>query len=714
MTDQDADYKREFLAISEKDIFEEARDRYQIALDAASDFRNKAKGDALFREGEQWGEASPVTTASSETPELTINFTDTLATRVVNNIKQQRPRGKCHPVSDGARIELADVINGIGRHVEYRSSASVAYDRAADDAVTTGEGYFRILSEFISADSFDQDIRILPIFNACAVLLDADSMMPDGSDSVYGFISSMMKRTEYKRRYPRMPNSSWADDGGSEYRMDWDDKENIRLAEYFRIRERAATLWLLRNSQGEEFARFKADIPGEKPEETLALHQIALIDQRESCRRQVEWFRLNGTRVVDRNPLPGSWIPIIRVSGNMRVIDGKVYRRGMVRNMKDPARMVNYGEVAKIRRLGLTPQSPWVAAEGQLDGHPEWTSSNREPVMVLVYKPVTITTAQGEIPLPPPQRTPPAQLEAGFAEFTQGMRSNLLAIANMTNEPGQDTSGQVVSGRALEKRQGQSDQGHIQYYDNLGLSIAHCWRIMLEYIPHYISTERMQRIIGEDGVPSMVKVNEQTTENGVATVKNDLSVGKYDVVMDTGPGYETKREEGAQNLISLMSIPELAEVVVKVGSDLIFRAIDAPYMQELADRIASMTPEGLEKILEQLPERAQQIVKSMGAQIQQLQQELQKVQQDLKLGLTKAHLSETVKAHGIEETNKTKRLDTETRADTEKFKAVLGSHTTLAKEEIAAGASLLNTHVEAKYHEREADRIIETAESAEA
>jgi len=44
--------------------------------------------------------------------------------------------------------------------------------------------------------------------------------------------------------------------------------------------------------------------------------------------------------------------------------------------------------------------------------------------------------------------------------------------------------------------------------------------------------------------------------------------GRYDVVMDTGPGYETKRLEGAESMLELLKTP-LAEPIVKVGSDVI-------------------------------------------------------------------------------------------------------------------------------------------------
>lgn len=690
MTDDDT---RDFLAISEKDIFEEARDRLQIALTADSDNRNRAKDDLLFREGDQWdSKTSPITSSSMDTPELTINLTDALVRRVVNNMKQQRPRGKCHPVGDGAQVEIAELINGIGRHVEYRSEASVAYDTAGDSAVTVGWGYWRIVSEYVSPDSFDQDLRILPIRNIFTVYVDPGAIMPTASDMGWAIISIKMKRTEYKRLYPRMDNVAWSDTGRDEWRADWEEAEEIRLAEYFRIREKSETLYQLRDAQGGEFTRFKSDMP---TPESLAAAGIVVTGERESSRRQVEWFRLNGTRVVDRAILPGTWIPIIRCEGNATDVDGKIMRRGMVRAMQDPARMVNYGEVAKIKRLGLTPQAPWIAAEGQLDGHPEWENTNREPYAVLTYKPVTVMTAQGEVVLPPPARQQPAGIEAGFAEFTNAMRSNLLAVAGMPNDPGQDMGGQVVSGKAIQRRDRISDQSHYQYYDNQTLAIAQTWRIMLEWIPHYFSEERMQRIIGEDGVPRMVKIN---AKDPAAKVKNDLTIGRYDVVMDTGPGYDTKREEGADTLLGMLSSPPIAESLMKIAPDLIFRSIDHPYMQEIADRFSALTPDGLKQVMDELPERAKAIVQALANENGQLKQALQAAQS----GLTKAHLDATVRAHDVEESNKTKRLDTATRA-----------HTALLVEEIRAGGKILDTHAQAGHDAAAAQRMIQAGERAE-
>jgi len=699
----------EFDAISEKDIFEEARDRLQIALDIEGENRNKGKLDLQFREGDGQWDHEVVTTASAERPEVTINLTDALCQRVENNMREQERSGKAHPVGDGGNVEVAELIDGILRHVETRSSAQIAYDTAGRSAITNGFGYFRAIAEYEHPRSMRRDIRILLIRNVFSVYMDPSAIMPAGEDQNWCILSIMQKRAEYRRLNPRMPMSDWNDVGRGDS-ASWDNKEEIRLAEYFRIREKEEKLYGLRNAlTGAEMTRFESEMPEILPA------GWAIDGERDSTRRAVEWFRLNGLKVIDRQQLPGQWIPVFRVEGVVTDIDGKIIRRGMVRNMMDAQRMVNYGESAKIRRLALTPQSPWVAAEGQLEGHLEaWNNAHLNPYVPLFYKPITVTGSQGDILVPPPQRQQPAQIEAGFSEFVQGMRSNLLAVAGMPNEPGADKQGQVVSGIALDKRQILSDQSHLQYAKNLDAAVTQCARVIVEWIPaYYNEPNRIQRIIGADSQPKLVTLNQPDPNDPTGKLLNDVSLGRYDVVLSTGPSFETKRQEGAENLLEMLKIEALAEIIAKTAPDLVFRSIDHPYMQELADRLMAQTPDGLKQIMEQLPERAKAIVMALSNENANLKQALEQAQMEQKYGLAKAHLAATVKAHDVEESNKTKRLDTQVRADTARFDTIVKSHTQLADTEIKAGASLMNTHAEAKHHKEEAEAMIERAATTE-
>lgn len=68
-------------------------------------------------------------------------------------------------------------------------------------------------------------------------------------------------------------------------------------------------------------------------------------------------------------------------------------------------------------------------------------------------------------------------------------------------------------------------------------------KILLDLIPKIYDTERVMRIIGVDGRPDMVTINQKTA---IGEVMNDITVGEYDVVMDTGPGYNSKRLQAVE------------------------------------------------------------------------------------------------------------------------------------------------------------------------
>jgi hypothetical protein len=114
-------------------------------------------------------------------------------------------------------------------------------------------------------------------------------------------------------------------------------------------------------------------------------------------------------------------------------------------------------------------------------------------------------------------------------------------------------------------------------------SIKQTGKIILDLIPKIYDTERVLRIIGVDGKPDMVTINQM---EATGQVMNDVTVGLYDVVMDTGPGYNSKREQAVTTMMPLMAQPE----VFQAAGDLLFRNMDFPGADIIADRLAAMNP----------------------------------------------------------------------------------------------------------------------------
>jgi hypothetical protein len=715
-------------AETDGEIFLEACARLKICEDAESQNRTEGLVALGFRDGNQWDEAIAKARTLEQRPALTINHTNTFCRRVENQLRQQRPRIKCHPVGDGADVETAAVVNGLIRHIETLSNASVAYDTGVISAVNIGWGYWRIVGDYIDEKSFEQELKILPIRNTFTVYMDPAAVMPAGEDQQWCLISEVMTRQEYKRRYPTAPNCEWQADAPGDLSLLWESKTHLRLAEYFRIHEVKDELYRLSDGS----VKLKSELADPAVLDAVGLMIVA---KRPTTRKEVQWFRLNGKEVVDRKVLPGSHIPVIRCEGNVLDVNGLVKRKGMVKDLMDPARMFNYWRTAQTERYALTPKAPWVAYEETIEGHPEWNDANQRSYSVLVAK--AVQGPGGEV-LPLPQRTQPAQVEAGMSEAAQGAEHDLMGIAGMPQE-NPELQGRVISGnKYLQRRQGMADLTHFQYYDNQMLAIMWTGIILLELIPSYYDTSRMQRIIGDDGVPKMTGINQKTEEqdeqgNPVWRVKNDLTVGRYDVVMDTGPGYQTKREESAEQMTELMGTP-LGEVIVKTGADIVLRNLDFPGADELADRAMVTNPEAMGKAIEELPKQAQTIIGALQQQIQQKDQQIQQQALEIKYkadvekmkddGATRRTLiTTTAKAHDTEtqaatdDQNSTRdyigwRAEVAENTDTKLKVANIQRDTALDVAEIKVGGELLNTHVEAAHNERAADKAIKAGEKA--
>lgn len=701
-------------AVTDDEIFQECAERLRMAEEAEGANRIAALIDLEFEDGQQWPADIFNQRKISRRPTLTINHTRAMVKRVVNNMRMQRPRIKVHPVSDGADVDLAQKIGGLIRHIEQRSEGATAYDIGGESAVKMGWGYWRVLSEYIAEDSFEQELKIAPIRNPFTVYMDPGSILPAGEDAEWCIISEKMKRSEFERKYPGILETEWRDGGAGDQSFDWQTREEIRLAEYFRITKRKDTLVKLTTGESIYESEMQS---GQQIARNLRGDEI----KRPTYRRQLEWHRLNGSKVVESVDLPGKWIPVIRCEGNVMDLNGQIRRKGMVRDLIDTARMYNYWQTKSTEVIALTSLAPWIGTVNQFDGHPEWNDANQVPYSKLTYTPDFIEQPDGsKTPLPPPQRVEPVAVPAGFVQASESAMKDLMILAGMPHEPGQDAPGQVVSGKALRARQALSDIGHFQYYDNQTRSICHTGRILLDLIPHYYSEERMQRIIGEDGVPEVVGFNQPQSpmEGGaavdpsIAKIKNDLTVGRYDVVMDTGPGFETKRLEAVDSMLDLMRTP-LGEPVVKVGADLMVRNMDFPGASDLADRLAPMTPEGLKKTIEQLPKQAQGIVTAMQQQLQQAQQHIQQLEQEIKFktGIEqgwmqvereKTQTNAQVKANDAALASHTKLTDTHVRA-----------HTALGVAEINAAGQLLNTNTEAAHDRAAAKEMVKAAEAAE-
>jgi hypothetical protein len=623
----------------------------RLSNDADTSNRSEALEDLKFAAGDQWPTEIQNSRNLEARPCLTINKIDPYIRQVTNQQRQARPRIKVHGMNTSSDEKLAEILTGVIRHIEVNSDADQAYDTAFDYSVRMGWGYFRVVTDYIRDDSFDQEIYIRPIDNPFTVYFDPNSILPDGSDAERCLITTVLEKKVFQDMYPDADLGSFTYRGTGDDSAEWIMKDDIRIAEYFYTERKAVKLIQLSDGT----AVFEDELP---PEEILRMAGITRVGERESMRKQIKWCKLTAMQVLEERTWPGKYIPIVPVYGQQLVIESKRKKYGLVRNAKDPQRMLNFWQTSITESVALAPKAKWLLAEGQDEGHElEWASANIKSTPVLRYKQKDI---EGQ-PAPAPVRLQPEPPPAGILAASASINNDLQAVLGIF-DPNQMPTGNM-SGKAINGQQQQMDLTNFHYFDNLTRSIRFAGKILLDLIPKIYDHERVMRIIGYDNQPELVVLNQRTVDAaGVTKILNDVTVGEYDVVMETGPGYNSKRQEAVANMMPLLAgSPDL----MKIAGDLVFRNMDFPGADVIADRLAASNPLANIDEKSDIPPQAQMQLAQSKQMIEQMQQQMQQMEMMLKSradvvalqqdGETKRKLMDvTSRAHNTETINEAK------------------------------------------------------------
>ena len=638
------------------------RHRFTVAQASYSDTREDELDDLRFMAGSpdnawQWPADVLATRGAVQgqtinaRPCLTINKLPQHVRLVTNEQRQNRPSGKVIPADDKADVAVAEIFQGIVRHIEYLSDADVAYDTACDNQVTYGEGYIRILTEYCREDSFDQDLKIGRVRNSFSVYMDPMIHDPCGSDAEWCFITEDIPKEEYERLYPdALPISVMMSQGvGDQSLSMWMSQETVRIAEYFYIDHQKKTL----NLYPDNITAFN----GSPQDKQLKAMFGKPLKSRTSEHRQVKWLKTNGFEVLEERDWAGNYIPVIRVVGNEFEVDGQLYISGLVRNAKDAQRMYNYWVSQEAEMLALAPKAPFIGYGGQFEGYEtNWKTANTNNWPYLEVNP-DVTDGAGS-PLPLPERAQPPMAQTGLIQAKVGAGEDIKATTGQYDSSIGATSNERT-GRAILARQNQGDTSTYHYVDNLARAVRYTTRQLVDLIPKIYDTERVARIVGLDGEVDMVKINPNQPEP-VRVIKDPItgldiekiynpSIGIYDVVVTTGPSYATKRQEAMEAMqMILQTNPQLWAV----AGDLFIKNMDWPGAQEMAARFAkTLDPKVLDNTDEspeaqmmraQMNDMANQREQT-AALVQQLQQsyDMQKLAIDEQNTQIKAYDAET-------------------------------------------------------------------------
>lgn len=546
---------------------------YEEVWTAEQSNRDAAVEDQKFYIGGpgQWDDTAYKERHDAGRPCLTVNMLPAFVRQLTGDIRKDTPEIKVLQAGGKATKEVAEIRGGIIRHIQSVSDAKAAYVCGAEGAAVAGQGGWRVVTKYSDDDGFEQDIRIQRIADPLAIMIDPYCREADRSDARYCFVVEDVPLAEFKRRYPDA-NTAPLDKPLTSPMSGWAQGDTIRIAEYWCRKPVKKTLALLEDGSVWDMADGQPQIAVKTTRE-VGSHKIVsyIMSAHENLSGPHDW--------------PGKYIPIVFVPGDETTISGVTYRRGMVRDAKDPQRLYNYVRSAAAEATALQPKVPWLVTPTMIAGYEDtWDAVGRENLPWLPYTP------DSEAPSNKPERVQPALAQNGLDTQAMIAADDIKRATGLWNAAlGQQSN--ETSGVAIDARQREGDTTTYYLVDNLARGIRHTGRILNDLIPRIYDTERVVRTLGEDGTEKLTKVNATTDDDGVpmqdGRLWNDLSAGEYDVVVTTGPSFATRRVEAAANMVELV---RAAPALMALAGDLLVGNMDFPGADEAAERIKRSIP----------------------------------------------------------------------------------------------------------------------------
>ncbi len=552
-----------------------AKKRLQALHTNESELREAALEDIRFTyniDDGQWPSEIREERQRDGRPSLVSNKLRKYVSQVANRERSQRMSMDVIPVDDQADPHTAQVIGGIIRHIEHQSNADVVYTQAGEQAIAGGFGYFRLVTKHADDDTFDQDIRIEAIDNQFTVYLH-----PKGD---YGFIREGMLREDFESKWPDQTPSSWDSATSGESRELWYEDDVVFIAEYFYKVPMKKEILQVVDPNFPDNPQVINITDADFTEDDLVKDGFEILKRKAVDSHKVKWAKLSGHAVLEEGDWVGKNVPIYEVVGDRINYEGKIIKRSLIRDGKDPQRMYNYWLSAMTETVALVPKTPTVMTAEQIEGHEDmWKDSSSKNLPYLLVN---------ESPTGMPQRQPQAQVPTGAMAMLQLADNDIPDSIGMPEATLGETSNER-SGKAITARAVRGEQAVFHFPDNLRRTLMQLTRDLIYIIPKIYDTERIVRIREYDGKELPIKINHTLLDpmTGESKIVNDISVGKYDVEASVGL-YSTRRQEALEFIERTMQfVPSVAPFIL----DLVFKYQDIEGSKEIEDRIKQILPQ---------------------------------------------------------------------------------------------------------------------------
>ncbi len=538
-----------------------------------------------FVMGDQWREDESKLFERYNKIPLMFNKLGVLMNHLLGDQIQNTPNLQILPDED-IPVPTAQARAALIKNISLNSDAKTVYQTAYGQAIVGGYGAFRISTEYLHDDSFDQEIKFYDFEDPNRCYWDIAAKHKCKVDGMYSGFKTRVSRKWFRDKFGKDIESQIGTTSITEdSTMAFADDDSITLVDDYERQGEKSTIYKLSDGSVVDSDSFKnlerTKIDG-KRYIFKDMQPVTILDKRDVVKYTIKHRQIAGDFILEETDFPSMQTPVIFVDQRSYYTkQGQQITRSFFKDVKDAQKYLNYlatqsGYILKVSRYDQFIMPRKCAASP--DAQQQW----RDPSVVngALYYDETPSGAK-------PEQLRPPELSASL---TQQYERTLIDIQSGTGlyNTQLGESGNEVSGTAINARNQRGNKNTQIPRAALDVAICTSGEIVNEMIPNVYDTQRNLMLPMPESESQKVEINKPSDEYGLQ-IENDMTKGRYKIRLKAGPSYEGQKQEALESLQSVLQADRGGQVFPMIA-DLYAENLPLDNNLELRNRLRTLVP----------------------------------------------------------------------------------------------------------------------------
>ena len=562
-------------------------------------------------------------------PQLEFNITEAYISRLMGEFSKQEPSisVSSRDAEQTAGV-VVDVVEKHLRHIMYDTKNDSTQYEVMKDVYSGGYSCFKIWTEYESAKSFNQCIKVGRVYDPTLVGFDTLAIKPHKGDGKFCFELFPMNKDDFEKEFPDV-NINNINFQGSFSSFSWaylnGDIQVILVCDYYEKKKRKVKI--VQTNDGkvmtEKEYQHIVDNWKEFSQPPSIMGKPRYTELETICR-----YRCIDNQVIEYSETDFTFFPLIFADGNSIMLknpktNGNSYQmtRPYVYHAKGAQKLKNFAGISLANEIENMIQHKIIIAKEALPKEQDWLAAYTD-----VQKPSTFVynafyDEDPDKPIANPirevQRVPaPPEIMQAFSG-TDSLIQNILG----SYDASLGINDNQLSGVAIVEAATQSNAAAMPYivgYLQAWQRVAEC---VVDLIPKYYKTPRTLPIATPDGKRDYVKVNQPDG------VQLEYEPNVLDVRVEAGVSYSIQKNRALQQIIALQQAsPQFAQFMNEKGLHVLLDNLEIKGIDQLKEQVAEWQQEQQQQKQMAMQQQQQEMQNNPLMIKNQLQ--MQKMQQD--------------------------------------------------------------------------------------